>query len=131
MSLGVQRASRTLSSRMSSDVQLLAKRYGSSHQTLSSDVSTLITVYIHIYTNIGIVVSSDLCIIEQVGELLDDQMGGHQAANKCLKIVDKYGSGIREIEGLMSCLICWTTGDVITSYFRRLIHWASRELAER
>ena len=82
MSLGVQRASRTLSSRMTddnwqrmlSDVQLLAKRYGSSHQTLSNDASTLITVY-NIYTDIGIVVSSDLCITEQLGELLDDQMG--------------------------------------------------------
>ena len=65
----------TLSSRMPSNIQLLAKRYGPSHQTLTNDAPTLITVYIYTHENIGVVVSSDLCITEQLREFLDDQMG--------------------------------------------------------
>ena len=60
---------------MPSNIQLLAKRYGPSHQTLTNDAPTLITVYIYTHENRGVVVSSDLCITEQLREFLDDQMG--------------------------------------------------------
>ena len=63
----------TVSSRMPSNIQLLAKSYGPSHQTLTNN-APYNRIYIYTHENIGVVVSSDLCITEQLREFLDDKI---------------------------------------------------------
>ena len=100
-----------------------AKSYGPSHQTLTND-APYNRIYIHTREY------RSCCIIRLVYNRTTTRVfrrsDGYQAANECLKIAARYGSGIEWSMRSKDWWAIWSagqreTGDVITSFFRRRI----------